>query len=154
MQIKVNRVGNFTATQKLRLEQAESILNSILESIDFKLKVASLDPLKYFSGTVTKPKELAEIFGEASKGSVKVVNVSVWRLPWYKKFTSAIAYESNNQVHLRSTYLESGKLQDLSATILHEVMHVFGYGHDFWATKKRPFSVPYAIGQIISEWHL
>lgn len=152
MKIKVQQAGKFTEIQKIRLEQAETLLNSIIGSIDFKLKVAGLDPSKYFSGTFTKPREIAEIFGEATRDAVKVVNVAVWYVPWYKRYTSAIAYESNNRVNLRSTYLEFGEIQSLAATLLHEYMHTIGFSHDFWNTARRKYSVPYAIGQIIQEW--
>lgn len=149
MQIKVNRVGDFTASQKLRLEQAESVLNSIIETLEFKQTVASLDPKKYFTGTALKPRDLAEIFGDATKGQIKPINVRVWYVPWYKRYTSAVAYESNNMINLRSTYLESGTLKNICSTLLHEYMHTIGFSHDFWNTKRRPFSVPYAIGNLV-----
>lgn len=33
----------------------------------------------------------------------------------------------------------------------HETIHVAGYGHDFKATKRRPYSVPYSYNAAISE---
>jgi hypothetical protein len=149
MKIKTYTVGKFSTIHLLRLGQAAELLNKVLADPTFADAVASLDPEKYFTGTKDKPVDLAKMIQMDRECGV---NVAVWFVPWYKRYTSAIAYESNNRTNIRSSYLENGRISDLAATLFHEWTHSIGYHHDFWATKTRPYSVPYALGSVISQF--
>lgn len=142
MKIKVVQMGKFTELQEKRIKEAEEFLNSVITKPEFAEKVK----LQVFSDG-SNPLEVAKLF-EIDRE--EHVNVAVWYVPWYKRYTSAIAFEAYNKVNLRSTYLERGDIKDLAATLLHEWTHTRGYSHDFWATKKRPTSVPYLLGSLVS----
>ena len=40
---------------------------------------------------------------------------------------------------------------DIAANLAHEWIHKMGFDHDYYYNDDRPFSVPYAIGNLISE---
>ena len=40
---------------------------------------------------------------------------------------------------------------DVAANMAHEWVHKIGFGHDYYYTEDRPYSVPYAIGNIVAE---
>lgn len=149
MKLKAYPVGRFTALQTMRLGLAVELANKVLASEEFIKTIEKLDPFTYFSGTKDSPLYVSKLLSEEKECGV---NVAVWYVPWYKRYTSAIAYESNGRTNLRSTYLENGKISDICATLVHEFLHSVGYSHDFWATKQRPFSVPYAIGNLVSKF--
>lgn len=144
MQITVQKVGKFTEKQSLKLAQAEAKVNAVLADPKFIEKVKTL---KFSDGT---PGETVAAL--LAREDQELVLVAVWYVPWYKRYTKAIAYESAGRVNLRSTYLENGSVDDLAGTLIHEWTHTKGYGHDFWSTKARPTSVPYLIGETLSNW--
>ncbi len=150
MKIVAYQSGKFTTQQAMRLEQAQDLLNKILANPEFIKQVAQLDPKKFFSGTSDKPASIAKML-EMDK--TYGVNVAVWYVPWWKRYTSAIAYESNNKINIRSTYLANTAIQNVMSTIFHEFFHTIGYSHDFWNTKQRPYSVPYAMGNLINKFY-
>lgn len=149
MKISVLTVGKWSDAQVRKVGEAVEALNAILANPKFIEAVEALDPQKYFSGTIHKPVTIAKIL---AKPVNNMIHVSVWNPPFWKRFSSAIAYESNGRINLRNSYISNGKVLDLAATLIHEMLHTVGYGHDFWATKRRPFSVPYAIGHLVSNW--
>lgn len=149
MKISVLTVGKWSNSQVAKVGQAVEALNAILAEPKFIEAVEALDPSKYFSGTVHGPKQIAQIL---AKSENMMIHAAVWNPPFWKRFSSAVAYESNGRVNLRNTYIANGKVSDLAATLIHEMLHTVGYGHDFWNTKRRPFSVPYAIGNLVSNW--
>lgn len=123
--------------------------NKTLENPKFFESILALDTTKYFTGTEDKPEKIAAILKEDKS---VFLDVSVWHISWWKRKSSAIAYAANGRIHLRDTYLKNGSPKYIAATLIHEWLHTIGYKHDFFFTKKRPFSVPYAIGTLISSF--
>lgn len=149
MKISVLTVGKWSDAQVKKVGEAVEVLNKILANPKFIEAIEALDPNKYFSGTLHGPRQIAQIL---SVDSNQMIHAAVWNPPFWKRFSSAIAYESNNRVNLRNSYIANGRVLDLAATILHEFMHSIGYTHDFWNTKRRPYSVPYAVGRLVTIW--
>jgi hypothetical protein len=69
-----------------------------------------------------------------------------------KRFSKAIGYTYPNVTWVKSNlrFLRSMSIAEIAGHIAHEHCHKLGFKHDFKKTKKRPFSVPYAIGNIVS----
>ena len=42
-------------------------------------------------------------------------------------------------------------IKSISSNILHELLHKLNFDHDFKATARRPYSVPYGIGSMVAS---
>lgn len=149
MQVSVLMTGRWTESQTRKVGAAVEALNAVLIQQKFIDAIAALDPQKYFANTLHKPKEIAQLI---SKDKMCVISAKIWVPPFWKRFSSAVAFESKNMINLRNSYVNNATVLTLGATLLHEMLHEMGYSHDFWSTKRRPYSVPYAIGNLVSTW--
>lgn len=68
---------------------------------------------------------------------------------YYRRFGSAVAYrnEGSPTIHLnRRAFGTSMTDCEWGATMAHESLHVYGYGHDYNWSASRSYSVPYSVG--------
>jgi len=98
-----------------------------------------------------------EVFNFIEKNKSKyIVEVLPWTPKWV--FTSAIATTFSNQpgkVYLNVFRLNSRSKADWSATLIHEAMHVMGFGHgnNYWQHKEPKLSsVPIQVARIAKDW--
>lgn len=84
------------------------------------------------------------------KVSDKEMNLEVEH--WIPRFpTSTTGYTSRGvrRIWINGNYLERASVPELAGTLVHEWMHKIGYEHDKKLTAKRPYSVPYGVGEIV-----
>lgn len=87
-------------------------------------------------------------------------HLSVTVLPWkpFNPFTSAIATTYKDRpglIYINIRKLSSRNVSDYVATLVHETLHVIGYGHGSNSGQgKEPklSSVPIAVASIAKEW--
>jgi hypothetical protein len=60
-----------------------------------------------------------------------------------------IGFSDSKGIHVNTAAVKT--VEELAGNIAHESMHVLGYGHPYFNTKQRPFSVPYAIGYFFKQ---
>lgn len=81
------------------------------------------------------------------------IHLQLYRPGFFRRWSSAIASTDleSGITQIWSTYLNNPATTDadLAETIGHEYLHVLLYVHDFENTARRPFSVPYEIGEDI-----
>lgn len=78
----------------------------------------------------------------------------VYNIRFYsKRFSSANAYVQppSKVVNLNWAKMKFWPTNSLANTTTHEATHLFGFEHSYFPTDDRPYSVPYAIGEIIEE---
>ena len=81
------------------------------------------------------------------------IHLKIIDRPWYKKWSKAQGFTYPNTLEI-SIYRDSfHSMSDvlLAAFIAHEQCHNLGFEHDFRATMRRKYSVPYAVGSIVAS---
>jgi hypothetical protein len=77
------------------------------------------------------------------------LDLYIYNQPWYKRWSSETAVENpDGSIGFERRYFTRATLPELVNTIFHEVSHKAGFSHDFRATARRPWSVPYLVGSI------
>ena len=66
---------------------------------------------------------------------------------------SAIGYTDANSstIFTKWRFVKNSEPFELAGHYAHEYCHCIGFGHDYEETDQRPFSVPYAIGDIVCD---
>lgn len=58
---------------------------------------------------------------------------------------------TTRRIWMNTKYFNRYRPSQLAANLTHEWLHKLGFDHDYKRTKKRPFTVPYAIGYIVRD---
>lgn len=68
----------------------------------------------------------------------------VYYYKWFSK-VHGYTYPNTDKIWLNGKYHTGTTVCSEASNLAHEGSHKVGYGHDFKATKRRPYSVPYSI---------
>lgn len=71
----------------------------------------------------------------------------------YYKNNSTVGYTYPNTIRIwvNDKFFSGYTLGEVAANAVHEWTHKIGYGHSYYNSPERPYSVPYGIGTIIKE---
>ncbi len=69
-------------------------------------------------------------------------------------FSSAIGYTSDGIIHTRDKFFEHAEPVEVAGHWMHEWMHAAGFLHDFRRTSRREQSVPYLVGELVTQFGL
>lgn len=135
----------FTAKENIdKLKQAEIKVNETIQST-------------CFNDFLTQPKfrsKLVQTNGLSRSQVVEKIKSTTLTVPvvYYFKNNSVIGYRQPpfNTIYLNKKYHDKYSACSSAANLAHEASHVLGFTHDFKATKRRPFSVPYSISHAFS----
>jgi hypothetical protein len=164
LRINVLSKTSFTTAQTQKLNQAVTILNQVLNGPDFKDKILgftyqgkqqfvqnnNLTNLQIYDLIMSGAERLPKV---TSADQSADMYLSIYYPPWYKRFSSAVAftYANDPKLYIYNNYYNGASLADLSETLVHEWVHKLGFDHDFNSTARRPYSVPYGVGSVIND---
>ncbi len=148
----------FNPEQKIALEAAIKVLDTVINSQDFELKIQELtdgkslfrrlkphkrDPL----GRSTTPLNVLEYLRSQPKGAP--FNITIYTNK--NHFSSEIATTKGDTLRFNSPRF-SNSIVELASTIFHERLHYFGFNHNFFSWfKTREKTVPYYFGDLLVE---
>lgn len=133
--ITVHRQG-FNKAQDKMIDEAVALGIKVRASSDFASGIAALNEPKLVTHLVQ-----AEILN---------LNVEFYRP--LNPFSKAVAHAKNGTIYLNRNAFKRGVV-GLLGTLGHEVTHLppLNYTHDFWATKARAKSIPYAVQNLFEQ---
>lgn len=162
--LKVADRDNLTTVQTRKLDQAVTIVNQVINGHEFRSRVLAFrfegrERFAQANGLTNAQvydvlMSGAELFPKRSAADqVADLRVSIYHPPWYKSFGPATAFTSPGDayLHIYNRYFDGAALSELSATLIHEWSHKLGFDHDSESTSRRPYTVPYGLGTIVSQ---
>lgn len=153
---------NFLPNDQLKIKKAEVMLEHIMNSDEFREKVLAFTwrgKKQFNENNGQSNKEIYdhlmtgdEILMPDSSG-VMDFDLSLYRSknPWSK--VKGYTTPTSMQIYMNKKFFRKSTWTpiDVAANMAHEWVHKMGYGHDYRHNADRPFTVPYAIGHIVSE---
>lgn len=133
--LTVSNCENCTFIQKKFLGEAVVKVNETIESACF---AQFMNERKL---NMTNEKSNAEVVKSLLEANV-VVDIRT-----YYTFKRVLGYTipGKNKIWINRKYMLSWNQCDLASLLGHESSHKIGYGHGYYHTKDRPFTVPYSI---------
>jgi len=153
---------NFLPNDQVKIIKAEAILEHIINSDEFKQKVLAFTwrgKKQFNSNNGQTNQEIYDhlLTGEEvlmpNSSGVMDFDLSLYRSknPWSK----VKGYTTGNsmRIYMNKKFFRKSSWTpvDVAANMAHEWVHKMGYGHDYRHNADRPFTVPYAVGHILSE---
>ena len=153
---------NFNQWDREKLSQAKSILETVMNSPQFKQRVLSFTFKGERRFNESNGMSNEEIFEHLMTGAEDLMperdqtmnfDLTLYRSlnPWSK--VKGYTEPDSMRIYLNKKYYRrvSWTTIDVAANLAHEWVHKMGFGHDYYANEERPFTVPYAIGRIVEE---
>jgi hypothetical protein len=149
--VVINQYQNFNNQEYQKLLAAKSAIETIVNHRLFREEVLAAE----FGETNGKSNE--QILQMILEGTEILspeqdyeIDVSIIVYYSFKKVVG-YTYASTPITWINRKFLFSFKGLKFASNMMHEYMHKLGFGHDFWPTKRRPFSVPYQMNRIIEK---
>lgn len=153
---------NFTRTDKEKVNRAAEILETVINSQEFKQRVINFTYKGEKRFHQNKGLSNQEIYDNLMTGeeilmprSTGIMNfdLSLYRSknPWSK--VKGYTTGDSMKIYMNKKFFRraSWTSNDVAANMAHEWVHKMGYSHDYRNNPDRPYSVPYAIGYIVGD---
>lgn len=76
--------------------------------------------------------------------------LNLYTPPYLRRWaTVGYTYPDQADIFMNAYYFDSFREEQIAGNVAHEWMHKLGFDHDFRATTRRPYSVPYAVGEMV-----
>lgn len=164
LRLNVKDRDNMTTSQSQKLDQAVTVLNQVLNGPDFKDRILNFTYNGQKAFVQNNGMSNQQVYDFLMSGAEQYpvvtpandladVNLTIYYPPFWKAFSSAVAFtsESDPYLHIYNRYYNKASIPEISNTIIHEWTHKMGFDHDFNSTAQRPYSVPYAVGTIVND---
>jgi len=134
--VKVLSTKGFTEKEKVKLNNYIPKMNETIDSECFKTFMVNRNI------HTTQNKSNAEVVKH-----LRTSQVEIHLITYYKRWSKVhgYTYPNVNKIWLNRKYHAGASLCSEASNLAHELSHKLGYTHDFKATQRRPFSVPYSI---------
>jgi hypothetical protein len=134
---------NYTKKETENLLKAQQKLNAVLAS-------------KCFSDFFLE-RELIQTHGKNNQGVIDFIRShqgqSYIVKMYHKRFSKVVGYIAppSKVINTNRKFHAGASSCAVASNIGHEVMHLIGFEHDFKATKRRVYSVPYSFNAMIDK---
>lgn len=159
MKLSLGKVTGYSATEQQKLAQATTLMVAVLNSREFRDEVlgAQFEGQPGFADESRSPQEIyaairaaKENFTDAADGEVDL-NVSLENFSWFQRHTVGYTTPQSDTLTTNRRFFGSFTPAEVAGHLSHEWLHKLGFEHDFAATADRPYSVPYAVGEVIER---
>jgi hypothetical protein len=159
MRVSLGKVSGYSANERQKLEQATGLLANVLNSREFRDAVLSskFAGKPGFADEARSPQEIyaairaaQENFTSAADGEVDL-NVSLQNLSWFSRNVVGYTTPGSDTITTNRRFFSNYEPAEIAGHLGHEWLHKLGFEHDHAATADRPYSVPYAVGELIER---
>lgn len=157
MRVSIGKTTGYSPLEKQKLDRAMVKLAEVLNSREFKDAVLShtYAGKPGFASDSRTPAEIyaviragKENFTSAADGEVDL-NVALENFSWFQRNVVGYTTPSSDTVTTNRRFYAGFDESEIAGHLGHEWLHKVGFEHDFKATARRPYSVPYALGDLI-----
>lgn len=148
---------NTTSTQQAKFDKAVEMIKAVVATEEFRSRILnhSYNGKKTFvdNGGYTN----AQIYQKILEGAEKLFptknNTMNMEVELYYAATSTVGYTYANskRIWVNTKYFNTNSVGGVAANLFHEWLHKVGFGHAVSYSTSRDYSVPYAIGRMISS---
>lgn len=148
---------NTNATQQEKFDKAIEMIKKVVATEEFRSRVLNhtYNGVKTFvdNGGYTNAQIYQKILDAAEKLYPAKNNAMDMEVELYYAATSTVGYTYANvtKIWVNTKYFNTNSVGSVAANLFHEWLHKVGFSHASSYSTSRDYSVPYAIGRMISS---
>ncbi|WPU64117.1 hypothetical protein [Peredibacter starrii] len=148
---------NTTSTQQAKFDKAIEMIKAVVATEEFRSRVLNhtYNGKKTFvdNGGFTNAQIYQKILEAAEKLFPEKNNTMNMEVELYYAATTTVGYTYANskRIWVNTKYFNTNSTGGVAANLFHEWLHKIGFGHATSYSTSRDYSVPYAIGRMISS---
>ena len=148
---------NFPEDQVSKVQKAVELIKKVVASEEFKQRILSHSYQGEKTYVDNKGYTNEQIYQMILDGSETLMPGKNGRmdveLELYQQSTNTIGYTYPNtmRIWVNTKYFNKYSPVQVADNLFHEWMHKLGFEHEIKYSKKRNYSVPYAIGYLVEE---
>ncbi|MBS1959155.1 MAG: hypothetical protein JST80_06785 [Bdellovibrionales bacterium] len=163
LSVQFDSTKNFNQTQMDKLNFARRIVQTVINSAEFKSKVLNFT----YGGQQTFVQNGGlsnqQIYDLLMTGAERYPNqtasdhtmnfqLELYTPAWYQS-NNVLGYTSLSDpvIHINKNFYNRAEVFEIAMNLTHEWCHKMGFDHDYRSTARRPYSVPYAIGYLVRD---
>jgi hypothetical protein len=160
--VVINSATNFNSDQLAHLEASRALLERIVNSEEFKQRVLhfnfngqeafyqnnGLSNLQIYNKIMAAAEELPKM--TAANQTIDLT-VQLYTSSWFGRNVVGYTNPDTSTIYMNTYFYNYATPGGTASNMMHEWMHKLGFDHDYRSTTNRPYSVPYAIGDIIEQ---
>lgn len=159
MRINLHKVVNFTKTETSKLERSLDLLESYINSDSFReyiLNFKYLGKQQFANNGGLSNEEVYNLIMSGkevlspTKDGVWDISVTIYNTYVRGRNVIGYTYPNTSMQWINRRFFSSFNLAQVGGNMAHEYCHKLGFDHDFKATVRRPYSVPYVVGDVVS----
>jgi hypothetical protein len=151
------KLQNFNASQEDKILAAAELIRRVVASEEFKNAILKHRYQGKRQFVDNKGLSNRQIYKKILEGSEmlkkKVDNQMDLNLTIYRAQNNVVGYTYPNtmRIWMNSKFLNQNTAAKVTTNMMHEWLHKLGFDHDRSPTKRRPYSVPYAVGYLVAK---
>lgn len=151
LKVKLNNTSKFTLLELIKLKKAVEVLEQVINSSEFRSKVLSI---KFENNEGMTSLEIYNLLMTGkevlSPAADSEINIDI---EMYYSLKGVIGYTYPNTLRtwINRRFFKRMTPAEIANNLIHEWLHKVGFDHDFYPTKRRVNSVPYAIGYLVQN---
>lgn len=162
VKVVINSATNFNSSQLAHLEESRALLERIVNSEEFKQRVLhftfngqeafhqnnGLTNLQIYNKIMAAAEELPKV---TPANQVIDLTVQLYTSSWFGRNVVGYTSPDTSTIYMNTYSYNYATPAGTASNMLHEWLHKLGFDHDYYSNSSRPYSVPYAIGDIIEQ---
>ncbi len=162
VKVVINSATNFNSDQLAHLEASRALLEKIVNTEEFKQRVLhfnfngqeafyqnnGLTNLQIYHKIMAAAEELPKL--TAANQTIDLT-VQLYTSSWFGRNVVGYTNPDTSTIYMNTYFYNYATPAGTASNMMHEWMHKLGFDHDYRSTSNRPYSVPYAIGDIVEQ---
>ncbi|MBN22981.1 MAG: hypothetical protein CL678_16975 [Bdellovibrionaceae bacterium] len=154
-------LNNFYPEDRDKIYAAAEVFETVINSEEFKEAILNFTyngKKEFVDNNGMTNQEVYDTIMRGAEGYLNEPNhqadldLQLYWARWWKKWrVVGYTYPNTSRIYMNKYYFNVFTPSDVAGNMAHEWMHKIGFDHDFNRTARRPYSVPYAVGDLISE---
>jgi hypothetical protein len=161
LRVQIDALHGFSQIEEEKVERATSVLEVALNSEEFRNEVLNFtwNGERSFAdnGGLTNEQiysaimEARETYSD-QEDHIANLDLTLYSSPFFKRWSVVgYGYPDKPQIYVNRNYFKIMSLASIAGLLAHEWCHKLGFNHDYKRTAKRPYSVPYGVGGIVTQ---
>ena len=159
MRVSLGKVSGHSEVERRKLGEAAALMERVFNSREFRdgVLAATFDGRPGFASDTRTPAEVyatirqaKERYTDAADGEADL-NVRLESFSWFQRHVVGYTTASSDTITSNRRFFSGYEPAEVAGHLAHEWLHTLGFEHDHAATRERPNSVPYALGDLVER---